>query len=215
MSTHTFAVAEGENLNVVEHWTEAHILRAEKRIEAQHDAEALKDLQAAGEIPANLPMSFGFGGANPRAAEIAYWSGVAFSGSGDRERAKASWMRAIAPPDPAPVRRANQANGAAAGSAQTYYQALAFQKLGQEEKAQELFRKLVQSGKDELQKPVGSGGNGRRTVSRRTREANAHYMAGLGYLGLKDEVAAKDELSQAVKISPDLVGASSELSRLQ
>jgi hypothetical protein len=39
-------------------------------------------------------------------------------------------------------------------------------------------------------------------------------MTGLGYLGLKDEVAAKEELSQAVKMSPDLVGASSALSRL-
>ena len=34
-----------------------------------------------------------------------------------------------------------------------------------------------------------------------------HYLAGLGYLGLEDRGQAKAELSQAVQISPDLVGA--------
>jgi Tfp pilus assembly protein PilF len=45
--------------------------------------------------------------------------------------------------------------------------------------------------------------------------ANAHYLTGLGYLGLKDPAHAKAELSQAVEISPDLVGARTALSGLQ
>jgi len=215
MTTRTFAVAEGENLNVVEHWTEAHILRAQKEIEAKRYGEALKDLEAAATIPANLPMSFGFGGVNARWAQLAYWSGVAYAGSGDTERAEESWKRAVARPDAALERRTNRSGNAASGNAQAYYQGLAFERLGQEEKAQELFRELVQTGKDELQPPGANGsGDGRyagRQVSPRARAANAHYIAGLGYLGLKDQASAKAELSQAIQLSPDLVGASAAL----
>jgi len=35
MASHTFAVAEGANLNVVDHWAEAHILRAQTEIQAR------------------------------------------------------------------------------------------------------------------------------------------------------------------------------------
>jgi Tfp pilus assembly protein PilF len=92
-------------------------------------------------------------------------------------------------------------------SAQAYYQGLAFQKLGQPETAQALFRSLLQSARNELQQPARAG-------SPRARTANAHYLAGLGYLGLKDQVQAKAELTQAVQISPDLVGAKTALASL-
>jgi tetratricopeptide (TPR) repeat protein len=219
MTTHTFAVAEGANLNVVDHWTEAHILRAQEEIQRKRYQEALADLQAAATIPANLPMGFGFGGANARDAELAYWTGVAYEASGDTERAAASWKRAVAPPEPGAQRRANQMGRVpAGGSAQGYYQGLAFQKLGQTEKAQALFQSLVESGQNELKQPApaagGRGDRGGRGIPPRTRTANAHYLAGLGYLGLKDQAQAKAELSQAVQINPDLVGARTALASL-
>ena len=215
MTTRTFAVAEGANLNVVEHWTEAHILRGQEEIQAQHYADALKDLQAADTIPVNLPMGFGFGGANARAAELDYWTGVAYAGFGDTKRAEESWMRAVAPPNAVPDRPTNRANNVASGSAQAYYRGLALEKLGQEEKAEELFLGLVQSGHHELQQTApASGRNPAFQVSARAREANAHYIAGLGYLGLKDQADAKDEFSRAVQTSPDLAGARYALSRL-
>jgi len=70
MTTHAFAVAEGANLNVADHWTDAHILRAQTEIRARRYAEALADLEAAATTPANLPMGFGFGGGNARYAEL-------------------------------------------------------------------------------------------------------------------------------------------------
>ena len=199
MTTHTFAVAEGANLNVVEHWTEAHIQRAQTEIRTHHYKEALVDLEAAATIPANLPVGF-FGGVNARDSEIAYWTGVVYEGSGDTRKATESWQRAIAPP-----RRV-----AAGVSAQSYYQGLAFQKLGQPEQAHALYQGLVQSGQNELQPPTPPAG-GR---AGRARAANAHYLAGLGYLGLKDQMQAKAELTQAVQISPDLVGARTALASL-
>jgi tetratricopeptide (TPR) repeat protein len=217
MTVHTFAVAEGENINVVEHWAEAYILRAQKKIEAQRYAEALKDLQAAATIPANLPIGFDI--ANVHQPEIAYWTGIAYAGSSDTQRAEEFWKRAVAPSSPAPARRMNRSNGAASGKTQDYYRGLAFQKLGQEDRAQELFRGMVQFGQNELQPPPptteASGFYPERHVSPRARAANAHYLTGLGYMGLKDQAAAKAELSQAVQLSPALVGARVALSRLK
>jgi tetratricopeptide (TPR) repeat protein len=218
MTTHTFAVAEGANLNVVEHWTDAHILRAQTEIRTKRYKDALADLEAAAATPANLPVG-SLSGANARETELAYWTGVAHEGSGDTQKAAESWKRAVAPPAPSADRRANPSGRTAAGgSAQAYYQGLAFQKLGQPEKAQALFQGLVQAGQNELKQPAppsgGRGGRPGRPVSTRVRTANAHYLAGLGYLGLKDQVQAKAELSQAVEISPDLLGARTALASL-
>ncbi|MGB7759532.1 MAG: DUF5107 domain-containing protein [Bryobacteraceae bacterium] len=211
MTTHAFAVAEGANLNVADHWTDAHILRARTEIQARHFREALADLDAAATIPANLPVGFGFGGANARYAELAYWTGVAHEGSGDAQNAAESWARAVAPPEPAPQRRAYQPGSAAASSAQAYYQGLAFEKLGQTEEAHALFQKLVGSAQNELKQSALPAGRG---FSQRVRTANAHYLAGLGYLGLEDRAQAKAELSQAVQLSPDLLGARTALASL-
>jgi len=218
MSTHTFAVAEGENLNVVEHWTEAHILRAQTEIQTRRYRDALKNLEAAATIPANLPIGIGFDIANAHQPEIAYWSGVAYAGSGNKKLAEESWKQAVAQPGPTPARRPGRSRDAASGKAQDYYRGLAFQKLGQEDKAQELFRGLVQFGQNELQSPAptpgASGFYPERRISPRARSANTHYIAGLGYMGLNDQAAAKAELNQAVQLNPGMASAINALSRL-
>ena len=207
MTDHTFAVAEGANLNVSEHWTDAHILRAQAEIQTKRYDAALADLQTAATVPANLPVGNGAGGVNARAAEIAYWSGVAYKDSGDAPKAAESWKLAVAPPVAGADRRVGQPV-AAGGGAQAYYRGLAYEELGEEAKAQELFRGLVQSGQDELKQQPSSVG------LLRGRTANAHYLAGLGDLGLKNQVDAKTELQQAVQESPDLLGARTALASL-
>ncbi len=222
MSTHTFAVAEGANLNVSEHWTDAHILRAQTQIQAKRYGDALADLQAAATIPMNLPMSVGYGssGGNPRYAEIDYWTGAAYKGSGDTQKAGELWRQAIAPPERGTARAASAAGNVQVDRrSQAYYQGLAYQELGQPEKAQELFRGLVQLGQNQLQQPAAARGTreGRpgRVVSSRMLTANAHYLEGLGDLGLKDQTAARAELQQAVQTSPDLLGARTALASIQ
>jgi tetratricopeptide (TPR) repeat protein len=204
MTDHTFAVAEGDNLNVAEHWTQAHILRAQTEIKNKHYAEALTDLKAADTIPANLPVSFDFGSANIHDPEIAYWSGVAYQGSGNPQKAAEYWKRAVAQP--------------ITSEAESYYQGLAFQELGQDQKSRELFQTLVQSEQKELEEPapsdMASGDYPKPEISVRARTASAHYLCGLGYMGLNNQVSAKTELSQAVKISPDLLGARTVLASL-
>jgi len=219
MTDRPFAVAEGANLNVTEHWTDAHILRARKNLDAKRYQATLADLKAAVTIPSNLPL--GAAGGGMRDAEVAYWTGVAYEGLGDHQKAVEAWHRAEAPGLGGAGRRGGQmAPGNPMGGVQTYYQAMAFQKLGQSDKAKTLFAGLVESGKAAAQPSAisgGDGGRGRggRAQSPRARLANAHYLTGLGYLGLDDRVQAKAELSQAVQISPDLVGARVALAGVQ
>ena len=94
MTGRKFAVAEGANLNVSEHWTDAHILRAQKNIQAKRYQEALADLEAAVTIPSNLPLGAAGFGAGARNTEVAWWTGVAYEGLGDHQKAVESWTRA-------------------------------------------------------------------------------------------------------------------------
>jgi len=45
----------------------------------------------------------------------------------------------------------------------------------------------------------------------RARQALAHYIIGLGYLGLNDQTGAKAELSQAVQTDPGMAEARAAL----
>ena len=224
MTGRQFAIVEGANLNVAEHWTDAHILRGRQNLADKRYKEALADFQAAVTIPSNLPSGFGFGEGGPRSAEVAYWTGVAYDGMGDRNKATASWNQGTAPVAAATDRPSGMGGGAAGNppglGPQSYYQALCLQKLGQNDKAKVLFQGLVESGHNALQQPPsadaggGRGGSGRQE-SARTRLANAHYFAGLGYLGLDERDRAKAELTEALKASPDLVGARTTLPTIQ
>lgn len=201
MTGRRFAVAEGVNLNVDEHWTEAHILRGERNIDAKQYEQALADLGAALAIPDNLPLGFA-GGAGAHNAEAAYWSGVAYEGLGNRQKATESWERATA--SIPPRRRRASVTGDLARQAGLYYQGLALQKLGKAEEAKAIFRGLVAAGQQALAPQKAVSGP---EMSPRTRRALAHYVAGLGYLGLNEQNQAKAELSQAVETDPGLAEA--------
>ena len=216
MTGRKFAQAEGANLDVSDQWASAHILRGQQNIAAKRYMDALADLQAALTVPDNLP-SRGFGEGGGRSTEVAYLTGLAYVGLGDRAKATQSWNRGAA----APAQSGSGRHGgmpATAGGAQSYYQALCLQKLGQPDKAKAMFQSLVDSGQRALTRPepteAGRGGRGG-PQSPRFRSANAHYAIGLGYLGLGDAVKAKAELSQAVETSPDLLGARTALAGLK
>ena len=222
MTGRKFAQAEGANLNVGDQWTAAHILRGQQEIAAKKYKDALADLQAAVTVPDNLPAR-GFGEGGARNAEVDYLTGLAYEGMGDHGKATESWNKATAAPAPSGGRRGGGGGGGAgaAGGAQSYYQALCLQKLGQADKAKAMFQALVDSGQRTLTRPEpAEGGRGGRSgrgglQSPRLRTANAHYSMGLGYLGLGDAAKAKSELSQAVETSPDLLGARTALAALK
>jgi len=239
MTGRLFAVAEGANINVADHWTEAHLFRAEKDVAAHRYAEALTDLQAAGAIPPNMPLrAAGGGGATTyRSAENAYWTGVTREAMGDHPSAVASWNLAAAAGRGAGGGGGRGAGGGGGfgggfgggrrggfggGQDMPYFQALALQKLGRNDQARTIFTSLVESGKNALQQqtaaPAARGGRGfggGRVQSPRVRQANAHYLIGLGCLGLGDLAQARAELDQAVETCPDLIGPGNALASIQ
>jgi tetratricopeptide (TPR) repeat protein len=160
-------------------------------------------------VPDNLPTGLGFGegvSGAMREPEISDWTGVAHEAMGDRGKAAESWQRASARPG-AENRRRHEAPVTL--TAQSYYEALCLQKLGQSEKATALLKHLVDAGQQMLSVPGDTG-----TPKARIRTANAHYLTGLGYLGMNDRANATAELSEALRMSPDLVGARAVLASI-
>jgi tetratricopeptide (TPR) repeat protein len=78
-----------------------------------------------------------------------------------------------------------------------YYRAMALEALGQTEAATKLFQQLVDTG--------GT------TTAQRSEAADAHYLAGLGQLGLKHQEQARQEFTLALKASPDHYAAKQAL----
>lgn len=237
MTGRTFAVAEGANLNVGEQWTDAHLLLARRDIGERRYAEALASLEKSANLPPNLP-SVGRGNnvLAERHAELAYWTGVAYEGMGQPDKAAESWNSGIAPPSSGarrgaagggpPVTWGSSAVGANAATAagmgaQPYYAALCYLKLGRADEARPLFRGLVDSGQQMLEQ-LRQGdsslaprrGSGYRS-SRRVRLADAHYMTGLGHAGLNDGARAREQFLQALESSPDHLGARTALNALR
>jgi tetratricopeptide (TPR) repeat protein len=212
MTNRPFAAVEGANLNVSEHWTDAHVLRGQAKIQAKQYKEALADFDAASHVPANLPTGLGFGeGASGamRAPEIGYWTGVAYEAMAERDKASASWRSGSTRSDDAAGNRRRR-EAPVALKAQAYYEALCLQKLGQSEKATALLKNLVDANQQALGSPGETG-----AVQARMRTANAHYLSGLGYLGMNDRVKANAELSEALRMSPDLIGARTALASMR
>jgi hypothetical protein len=93
--------------------------------------------------------------------------------------------------------------------AQRYYQALALQKLGQPEQAARLLQDLVTQAARALEsagKPDPAASCEAQHAAR-SRLATAHYIAGLGHLGLSDQAKAKEAFAKALEWSPDHLGA--------
>lgn len=193
MTGRQFEVWEGGSLSVAEYWTDAHLLRGHQRLKAGNPREALADYQSAKTIPDNLPSerrdSFG------RLPEVAYWSGMAWEAQGDQEKARQSWQEA--------------ANAKTNEDTQPYYQALAWQKLGNPEKATPLLKGLVDSGIRRAEKgaTIDFFASFGEQQSQRSRLANAHYLSGLGHLGLGEKDQALQAFARALEASPDHLGA--------
>ena len=210
MTGRDYDVWEGGSLNVASFWTDAHLLRGHQNMEAKRYQEALADYQAAFEIPSNLPSDQGSGA---RQAEASYWIGTAYEALGDQAKARESWEKAAG----TEFRRARRGGGGTVASGrgvQLYYQGLALGKLGQNDKAQAIFRSLI---KDGMQAAGGKSAELDQSASvdeqnsQRARLAMAHYVAGLGYLGLGETGTARNQLNEALKLSPAHMGAKTSL----
>ena len=202
----------GARFNTHGDWTDAHLLRGHQRLAAKRHREALADYQAALQFPENLRAERREG--SGRQPEVAYWIGAAHEALGDAEKARQSWQASTS----AELARARGGGDVLSErGVQLYYQALSLRRLGRNEKVEAILKELVAAG-DEAARQESSGLDffsafGERQ-SRRARVAMAHYIAGLGYLGLNEKEKAKQEMTRALEISPDHLGAKSALAGL-
>jgi tetratricopeptide (TPR) repeat protein len=194
----------GARFNINDCWTDAHLLRGHHEFAAGRYKEALADYQASVEFPENLRASRTRG--DGRDAEVDYWIATAYEALGDHQNAEKFWTESSSAGRPRGGR-----------SVQRYYQALSLQKLGKKENVEEIFQDLVESGNEALQRTssnIDFFAKFGEQQSQRSRLANAHYMAGLGYLGLNEKDKARQEFNQALEASPDHLGAKTMLNQI-
>lgn len=209
MTGRKFSVWEGGSLDVVEHWVNAHIFRAEERLLAKEFRLALADLQAARTIPDNLPSDQrGSGG---HEAELACLTGLAYDGMGESEKARQAWRQAVEVPQEAPARGRGRRGSAAGldGGVERFFQALAHLKLDDEDRAHAIFRELAESAPQSERDAEGDSAT--RGRGDRDRLAARHYAAGLGLAGLGESDGARAELKKALDRRPDYAPASATL----
>ena len=194
----------GARFNVNDCWTDAYLLSGHEKFAAGRHKDALADYQASVEFPENLRASRGRGGS--RNAEVSYWIAAAYDALGDKQQAEKFWTESSSAGRPRGGR-----------STQRYYQALSLRKLGKNESVEEIFRNLVKSGKESLGRTssqIDFFAKFGEQQSQRSRLADAHYMAGLGYLGLNEKDNARREFNQALDAGPDHLGAKTMLAQL-
>jgi tetratricopeptide (TPR) repeat protein len=202
----TFSLWEGgTRFNTGEAWADANLVRGLQRFNAKQFSDALADFESALKPPANLRAEQP-GGSHQ--AELAYWIGCANEALGNQELAQQSWLAATVTNAPE-----NRRGNLLVAHAARYFQALAFQKLGQSEKAEPIFHELVDAGTAAL----NSAGDDTPSTSPQPanlRTANAHYLAGLGYAGLGENEKARAEFAAALTAAPDHIASKLALERL-
>lgn len=193
LAGHTFNIWEGgTRFNTAESWIDAHLVRGQQRFKAKQFRDALSDFEAALKFPVNLRAN----DTGARKAEISYWQGAALAALGDSAKARDAWTTSTTATFPASRRQSSDieiTGESQRRSSQRYYQALALRQLGQNEKAEEIFRELI------APPPPTGAGNASAPIN--------HYALGLGYAGLGNQVKAREELNAALTENPDHLGA--------
>jgi len=187
LSTHHFHVWEGGG-EVYGIFAEAHLLRGQKLLDAGDFRGALADFKAAMTYPANLEAGEPASGVG--SAKISFLMGSAFEYLGDRTAMKASFEKAVA------FRHA--------WSESSYYQGLAWAKLGRDADAQRIFDGLIRFGHERIKTTPAMDFfekfGERQSVL--VQNAQAHFLIGLGYLGKGQKVEAAAEFAAAYEMNP-------------
>ena len=202
----TFSLWEGgTRFNTGETWADAHLVRGLQRFNAKKFSDAVADFNAALQPPANLRAEQPGGSLQ---SELAYWIGCANDALGNPEQARQSWTTATLTNAPT---AGNRRGNPLAARASRYFQALAFQKLGQDDKAEPIFHELVDAGTAALNSTGDDTPSFGTPQPANLRTANAHYITGLGYAGLGENEKARVEFSAALAVEPDHLGAKTAL----
>ena len=183
-------------------YVDACLARGQQLLAEKKEHEALREFEAALEYPVNLEV--GKARRSPRTAQIQFLVGTAHEALGDATSAKAAFEKA--------------ATGKDRGASESgYFHALALQKLGRTDEAKPIFESLVKAGEDQLTKGEAADYFAKfgDKQSERVRQANAHYLIGLGQLGLRDKAKAEAEFKKALQENPSHLGATAQVTTSQ
>jgi tetratricopeptide (TPR) repeat protein len=196
LSTHHFHVWEGGG-RIHNVYVDAHVLKGHEHFAAEQYAEALKSFQEALEYPENLEVGRPYSGG--RGAQVYYFIGTVYEAIDDREKAKEYYENVVA-----------MTYGV---SEMSYYQGLGFQKLGQKEKAEQLFDGLIKFAETRLNAASSMDFFAKfgERQSAMYRKAHAYYLKGLGCLGKGKESEARAQLVKAVELNGNHLWAKQHL----
>jgi len=189
LQNHHFRKIEGVG-NIHNKWVDAHLLRGRKYIEQGEYNKAIADFEKALTYPENLEV-----GAGNREGEVYYFMGEAYMKKGESKEAHKYY------------RMSTESNYAV--NEMKYRQAHAYEKLGEKEIARNIFHELIEKGEvmlsgdqraDFFEKFSGD-------ESENARKADAHYLIGLGKLGLGNTDVATEEFNKVLKLNPAHLGA--------
>jgi tetratricopeptide (TPR) repeat protein len=221
----------GGRFSLGDSWVNANLARGQRCLIEKQYAQALADYQTAMQLPVTLKEASG--NISSRKDEVSYWIGNAYEAMGDADNARRYWSEAAA----------SEAAGASDGESGTgahgqpggrasigglgagvhveqaalYYQAMALEKLGQADRAKTIFEQLIDAGA----KKLGTAPDGETPTPsnagsiERAEAADAHFLAGLGQLGLNHRDQARLEFSLALKASPDHYAAMRALAEVR
>lgn len=196
-------------------WINAHLLEGKQLASRGALKEALASYEAALVLPDNLQEATG--NTDIRRAEISYWIGTAYEALGNGDKAQRAFRDASEPmaaPGTGEAVHGNSlkqpAHGIAAGVqvplSALYYQARSFEKLGETDRAKALFQQLRDTGASQITNAsatASAASDGFVPSDLRSRLGDAYYLAALGYLGLNNIDKARQELTEALRMSPD------------
>jgi len=205
----------GGSFSLGDSWINANLERGAQHMIAKQYAPALADYEAALQVPVTLQEATG--NVSGRRGEIEYWIGNAYQAMGDSEKARSAWSDAAATSATSatgsgasfPPRSRGNIGGLAAGvrveQAAPYYRALALEKLGQTDRAKTIYEQLIDTALTILQSvpATGTSAQSAAALAQRTQLSDAHFILGLGQLGLNNRDQARQEFALALKASPD------------
>ena len=180
LTTHHFNTWEGGGA-IHDVFVNAHLMRGLNYLSTDRPEQALTDFQTALEYPDNLEVGRPI--VDPDACRTYVLLGQTHQAKGDEKTAMRYFEKAAALPT---------------GGDMDYYKAKALEFLGNVENANALYSELIKTGQQRLE-----GGEidffakfGERQAQNR-RLGAAHYLIGLGQLGLGDVAQASDSFLQA------------------
>ena len=175
-------------------YVNACLRRGVQRFAAGKHREALGDFEAALEYPENLEV--GKARRSSRMAEIQYRIGTARAALGETREARAAFEQAASSKDRTPGESA-------------YYRALALRELGRSDEAAPLFEGLIEAGQEQLKQGEAADYFAKfgEKQAERVRQAQAHYLIGLGQLGLGRTAEARTTFARVLELHPAHPGA--------